>query len=69
MPAQKQSLHASAQNPERLQRPPTASGQATAALEPERFTFLEEAGINRAMTRWYGQALCGQRSEAKGLRP
>ncbi len=35
--------------------------QGTAAIDPERFIFLDEMGINTKMTRFYGRAPRGQR--------
>jgi transposase len=59
--AQKKSLHASEQDTERVQQARAAYREETAALDPERFKFIDESGVNLAMTRRYGRAPKGER--------
>jgi transposase len=61
MAAQKKSLHASEQDTERVQQARAAYQEDIAALNPERFKFIDESGVNLAMTRLYGRAPRGER--------
>jgi transposase len=59
--AKKKSLHAAERDTPRVQQARTAYRQRTAALELRRLKFVDEAGINLAMTRLYGRAPKGER--------
>jgi hypothetical protein len=59
--AQQKSLHASARDPERVQQARAADHEESAALDPQRFKFMDESGVNLAMTRRYGRAPQGER--------
>lgn len=59
--APKKALHASERDTERVQQARAASQEAIAALDPERFKFLDASGVNLAMTRRYGRAPKGER--------
>jgi transposase len=54
-------LHASEQDTPRVQALRTAWRQACPHLDPQRLVFIEESGLNLAMTRLYGRAPRGQR--------
>jgi transposase len=60
-PAKKQSLHAAERDTPRVQQARTAYRQRTAALDLRRLKFVDEAGVNLAMTRLYGRAPPGER--------
>ena len=36
--------------------------EQTAGIKPEDFVFIDESGVNRAMTRRYARSLCGTRA-------
>jgi transposase len=59
--AQKKSLHASERDAERVQQARAAYHGEIAALDPQRFKFIDESGVNLAMTRRYGRAPQGER--------
>ena len=59
--AQKKSLHASERDTERVQQARAAYQEEIAALAPQRFKFIDESGVNLAMTRRYGRAPQGER--------
>jgi transposase len=59
--AQKKSLHASERDTERVQQARAAYQEEIAALDPQRFKFIDESGVNLAMTRRYGRAPQGER--------
>src|SRR5262245_24897987 len=60
-PAKKKSLHAAERDTPRVQQARTAYRQRTAALDLRRLKFVDEAGVNLAMTRLYGRAPPGER--------
>jgi transposase len=59
--AQKKSLHASEQDTERVQQARASYREEVAPLAPQRFKFIDESGVNLAMTRLYGRAPRGER--------
>ena len=59
--AQKKSLHASEQDTERVQQARASYQEEVAALDPQRFKFIDESGVNLALTRLYGRAPRGER--------
>jgi transposase len=59
--AQKKSLHAAERDTERVQQERAAYQEAIAALDAARFKFIDESGVNLAMTRRYGRAPRGER--------
>lgn len=59
--AQKKSLHASERDTEPVQQARVAYLDNIAALDPRRFKFIDESGVNLAMTRRYGRAPRGER--------
>jgi transposase len=59
--AQKKSLHASEQDSERVQQARAAYREEVAPLDPKRFKFIDESGVNLALTRRYGRAPRGER--------
>src|SRR2546422_5886679 len=59
--AKKKSLHASERETPRVQHARAAYRQRLAALELRRLKFVDEAGVNLAMTRLYGRAPRGER--------
>jgi transposase len=59
--AQKQSLHASERDTERVQQARADYQEAVATLDPQRFTCIDESGVNLAMTRLDGRAPRGER--------
>jgi transposase len=58
---QKKSLPASERDTPRLQPARQAYCQRIAALDLRRLKFVDESGVNRAMTRRYGRAPAGER--------
>jgi len=58
---QKKSLHASERDTPRVQHARQAYRQKIAALDLRRLQFVDESGVNLAMTRLYGRAPAGQR--------
>jgi len=60
-PAKKKSLHATERDTPRVQQARTAYRQRTAWLDLRRLKFVDEAGVNLAMTRLYGRAPTGER--------
>jgi transposase len=58
---QKKSLHASERDTERVQQARAAYQEDIAALDAARFKFIDESGVNLAMTRRYGRAPQGER--------
>jgi transposase len=59
--AKKTSLHASEQGTERVQQARANYQEEVAALDPQRFQFIDASGVNLAMTRLYGRAPRGER--------
>jgi transposase len=59
--AQKKSLHASAQDTERVQQARASDQEEVAARDPQRLKFIDESGVNLALTRLYGRAPRGER--------
>jgi transposase len=59
--AKKKSLHASERETPRVQHARTAYRQRIAALDLRRLKFVDESGVNLAMTRLYGRAPTGER--------
>ena len=59
--AQKQALHASEPDTERVQQARASSQEEVAALAPQRFTCLEASGVHLAMPRLDGRAPRGAR--------
>ena len=59
--AKKKSLHASERIPSASSRHGLSYQEAVAALDPQRFKFIDESGVNLAMTRLYGRAPRGER--------
>jgi transposase len=60
-PAKKKSLHASERETPRVQHARAAYRQRIAALDLRRLKFVDESGVNLAMTRLYGRASTGER--------
>ena len=60
-PTKKKSLHAAERETPRVQQARTAYRQRTATLDLRRLKFVDEAGVNLAMTRLYGRAPKGER--------
>jgi transposase len=60
-PAKKKSLHAAERDTPRVQQARTAYRQRTASLALRRLKFVDEAGVNLALTRLYGRAPKGER--------
>jgi transposase len=60
-PAKKKSLHASERETPRVQHARTAYRQRIAALDLRQLKFVDESGVNLAMTRLYGRAPTGER--------
>jgi transposase len=60
-PTKKKSLHAAERETPRVQHARTAYRQLSAALDVRRLKFVDEAGVNLAMTRLYGRAPKGER--------
>jgi transposase len=60
-PAKKKALHATERDTPRVQQARTAYRQRAAALDLRRLKFVDEAGVNLAMTRLYGRAPTGER--------
>jgi DDE superfamily endonuclease len=61
-PAKKKSLHATERDTPRVQQARATYQQRTASLDLRRVKFVDEAGVNLAMTRLYGRAPRGERS-------
>jgi transposase len=61
-PAKKKSLHAAERDTPRVQQARTAYRQRTTTLALQRLKFVDEAGVNRALTRLYGRAPKGERA-------
>jgi DDE superfamily endonuclease len=59
--AKKKALHAVERETPRVQHARARYRQQTAALDPQRLKFVDEAGVNLAMTRLYGRAPRGER--------
>jgi transposase len=59
--AQKKSLHASERATTRVQQVRAADQEAIAGLDTARFQFIDESGVNLAMSRRYGRAPRGKR--------
>jgi transposase len=59
--AQKKSLHASERDTARVQQARAGYWQRIAALDPQRLRFVDESGVNLALTRLYGRAPKGER--------
>jgi transposase len=57
----KKSLHASERETPRVQHARTAYRQRVARLDLRRLKFVDESGVNLAMTRLYGRAPTGER--------
>jgi transposase len=60
-PAQKKSLHASERDTPRVQQARAIYQQRITALDRQRLKFVDESGLNLAMTRLYGRAPTGER--------
>jgi hypothetical protein len=60
--AKKKSLQATERDTPRVEQARAAYQQRTASLDLRRLKFVDEAGINLAMTRLYGRAPRGERS-------
>ena len=60
-PAQKKSLHASERDTPRVQQARAVYQQRLTALDLQRLKFVDESGVNLAMTRLYGRAPTGER--------
>jgi transposase len=58
---QKKSLHASERDTPRIQQARQDYRQQITALDLERVKFVDESGVNVAMTRLYGRAPAGER--------
>jgi transposase len=58
---QKKSLHASERDTERAQQARVRYWQRIASFDPRRLKFVDESGVNLAMTRLYGRAPRGER--------
>ena len=61
MAAKKKSLHASERDSERVQQARTNYREMIGSLEVSRLKFVDESGVNLAMTRRYGRAPKGVR--------
>jgi transposase len=59
--AQKKSLHASERDTPRVQQARQDYRQQSTALDLRRLKFVDESGVNLAMTRLYGRAPAGAR--------
>jgi transposase len=59
--AKEKSLHASERDTARVQQARQSYQAEIAALDPHRFKFSDESGVNLAMTRLYGRAPRGER--------
>jgi hypothetical protein len=59
--AEKKLLHASEQDRARVQPARTNYRELTAPLDAQCLKFIDEAGVNLAMTYLYGRALTGER--------
>jgi transposase len=59
--SKKKSLHASERDTERVQQARQSYQADIAPLAPHRFKFIDESGVNLAMTRLYGRAPKGER--------
>jgi hypothetical protein len=59
--AQKKSLHASERDTARVQQARAIYRQRLTALDLRRVKFVDESGVNLAMTRGYGRAPTGER--------
>jgi transposase len=57
----KKTLHATERDSERVNQARTAYREEMSRLAPARFKFIDESGVNLAMTRRYGRARRGQR--------
>jgi len=60
--AKKKSLHASERDSERVQQARNAYQKTVRRLDLKRFKFVDESGINLALTRLYGRAPRGERA-------
>jgi hypothetical protein len=61
MATQKKSLHATERDTAHVQQARAAYHQLMATLDVHRLKFVDEAGVNLAMTRLYGRAPRGTR--------
>lgn len=61
MAAKKKSLHAAERDSERVQQARTHYHEMSGSLDVSRLKFVDEAGVNLAMTRRYGRAPKGVR--------
>jgi transposase len=59
--AQKKSLHATERDTDRVQQARAVYRQQLTALDLRRLKFVDESGVNLAMTRLYGRAPTGER--------
>jgi transposase len=59
---QKKSLHASERDTPRVQQAREAYRQRMTGLDLRRLKFVDESGVNLAMTRLYGRAPAGERA-------
>jgi transposase len=60
-PKKKKSLHASERDTERVQQARRDYQEMISKLDLKRFKFIDESGVNIAMTRLYGRAPRGER--------
>ena len=61
LPRKKKSLHASERDTERVLKQRARYRRRARRLDPRRCKFIDESGVNVAMTRRYGRAPRGQR--------
>jgi len=62
LPRKKKSLHSSERDTPRVKRARRAYQQQVSQLDVKRFNFVDESGVNLAMTRLYGRAPAGERA-------
>lgn len=60
--AKKKTLHATERDTPRVQQARLTYGEHLAAVDVQRLKFVDEAGVNLALTRLYGRALAGARA-------
>jgi transposase len=62
LPAKKKTLHATERDTPRVQQERLKYGDKVAAVDVQRLKFVDEAGVNLALTRLYGRAPTGARA-------
>lgn len=62
VPAKKKTLHATERDTPRVQQERLSYGDTIAAVDVQRLKFVDEAGVNLALTRLYGRAPAGARA-------